>query len=321
MSKLHLNAVCRRQTDRVVTGMLLLFSLLVALPLPIQAQDYIYETNNNAITVIQYIGSPDVVTMPSTINGLPVVAIGQHAFGCLPHNAMYAIDSRMKRSYSGCALTSITIPNGVTNIGFRAFSDCTNLTSVTIPDSVISMGWWAFNECISLTSITLPNGITDIQNGTFYGCTSLTSVSIPKSVTRVREGAFWDCRNLVSVTIPDGVTLIENYVFCDTSLTNATLPNSVSVIGGKAFGDCKSLINVTVGNSVSTIGLGAFSNCTKLTSIYFQGNPPSLGKDVFFGDPATVYYRSGTTGWDKTFGGLPTAQWTEKSASTHVTTY
>lgn len=287
-------------------------SLILALPLPMQAQDYIYETNNNTITIIQYIGSVDSVTMPSRISGLPVVSIGQHAFHCLPQAAAHIMDARMKWVFSGCALTSITIPDSVTNIGFRAFDDCTNLTSVTIPDSVTGMGWWAFNECTRLTNITLPNRITDIQNGVFCGCTSLKSVTIPKSVKRLREGAFWDCHNLTSVAIPDGVTSIENYVFSNTSLTNVALPNSVAAIGGKAFGDCKSLVNVTVGDGVSSIGLGAFSNCTRLASIYFQGNAPSLGKDVFFGDNATVYYRSGTTGWGKTFGGLPTAEWSGK---------
>ena len=36
----------------------------------------------------------------------------------------------------------------VTNIGFRAFSLCSNLSSVTIPNSVTSIGATAFYECI-----------------------------------------------------------------------------------------------------------------------------------------------------------------------------
>ena len=54
----------------------------------------------------------------------------------------------------GCnSLTSITIPNSVTSIGGRAFSNCTGLTSVTIPNSVTSIGGGAFRDCNRLTSI------------------------------------------------------------------------------------------------------------------------------------------------------------------------
>ncbi|MGO8674945.1 MAG: hypothetical protein ACLQVX_03620 [Limisphaerales bacterium] len=39
---------------------------------------------------------------------------------------------------------------------------------------------------------------------------------------------------------------------------------------------------------------------------------PASGKARSIGasDPATVYYVPGTTGWEATFGGLPTASWT-----------
>jgi len=60
------------------------------------------------------------------------------------------------------SLTSVTIPNSVTNIGNQAFMSCTNLSSVTIPNGVTSIGQSAFEDCKSLTSVNIPNSVASI---------------------------------------------------------------------------------------------------------------------------------------------------------------
>ena len=50
-------------------------------------------------------------------------------------------------------LTSIKMPNSITNIGERCFYNCTGLTSITIPSSVTSIGDLAFSYCSGLTNI------------------------------------------------------------------------------------------------------------------------------------------------------------------------
>jgi len=54
---------------------------------------------------------------------------------------------------NGGKLTSVSIPNSVTNIGSSAFSACTSLTNVTIPGSVSSIGSSAFDNCTSLIAV------------------------------------------------------------------------------------------------------------------------------------------------------------------------
>ena len=86
----------------------LLALLLLALPAAVQAQ-FNYATNYNTITITGYTGPGGDVTIPSTINGLPVTSIGFMAF------------------FNCTSLTNIAIPNSVTSIGDGAFEACANL--------------------------------------------------------------------------------------------------------------------------------------------------------------------------------------------------
>ena len=60
---------------------------------------------------------------------------------------------------------------------FGVFQNCSNLTSVTIPNSVSNIGANAFYNCRSLSSLTIGNSVTSIGESTFRGCSGLTSVT------------------------------------------------------------------------------------------------------------------------------------------------
>ena len=180
----------------------------------------------------------------------------------------YSVTSIGNNAFSGCGLTSISIPNSVTSIGNNAFSGC-GLTSISIPNSVTSIGNYAFQNCSSLTSVTIPNSVISIGYMVFYGCSGLTSVTIPNSVTRIGEWFFQYCSGLTSVTIPNSVTSIGDYAFENcSSLTSVTIPNSVTSIENYAFQNCSSLTSVIIGSSVTSIEQRAFADCSKLEKVY-----------------------------------------------------
>ena len=187
---------------------------------------------------------------------------------------------------------AVTIPgtlggNPVTAIGTQAFSRCTSLTSVTIPSGVTSIGNAAFYACSKLTSATIPSSVTYIGGSAFYGCSSLTSVTIPSNVTSILEETFYNCHKLTSLTIPSRVTSF----------------------GNSAFANCSSLTSLTIPSSVTSIWDSVFSGCKGLTRIDTLGNAPApgkLGKNIFVNVPATLYYKSYTTGWTNPWAGLPT---------------
>ena len=90
------------------------------------------------------------------------------------------------------------IPSTVTSIGDYAFSGC-GLSSVTIPNGVFSIGEGSFTECFGLRSVTIPNSVTNIGSFAFYQCTGLTNITIPNGVTNFGNEAFGDCDNLTGV--------------------------------------------------------------------------------------------------------------------------
>lgn len=66
------------------------------------------------------------------------------------------------------ALTTLRIPDSVTEIGLAAFTACKSLASVVIPDSVTKISAYAFQDCDSLASVVIPDSVTEIGNFAFY---------------------------------------------------------------------------------------------------------------------------------------------------------
>lgn len=115
-------------------------------------------------------------------------------------------------------MTSATLPQGVTNIGFYAFAGCQSLKSLKIPPSVVRIHSGAFKDCSSLKSVTIPRSVTRIIQSTFEGCSSLDSVTIPSSVTSIGGSAFAGCKSLSLVIIPSSVRKIMKSAFEGTAI-------------------------------------------------------------------------------------------------------
>ena len=96
------------------------------------------------------------------------------------------------------AKTNITIPDGITEIGWSALCYCTKLQNFTIPDSVKTLGGYAFRDCHTLTNMTIPNGITYLPYQLFCQCTNLTTVTIPNTVKEIFY-SFPSCTSLTTI--------------------------------------------------------------------------------------------------------------------------
>lgn len=242
------------------------------------------------VTITKYTGTESTVILPSTISSWPVTKVGEDA---LKDNT---------------TITSVTIPDSVTEIGANAFAGCTNLTSVNYE------GDWS--------NLTIQSGnpaVEDAANAQLFDFAftpdntavivrykvTAADVTIPsrykgKPVTMIDHAAFYNSA-VTSVTIPDSVTSIRDsaFLFC-SQLTNISIPNSVTAIGSFAFDGCTKLESITLPSSLSTIQSYAFYNCGNLKTIRIPVSVTFIENFAFDGCPSsmTVTYSGSKTQWD-----------------------
>lgn len=181
-------------------------------------------------------------------------------------------------------ISTVSISEGITDLGLGLFANCQNLTGVTLPRTLLDAGWDTFQNCTALATVTLPQSVQEIGSGAFEGCTSLTSVNIPNGVTEIGSYTFLDCSNLKTLTIPNTVTVIGSYAFGNcTSLTGVNIPNGVTVIDNGTFTGCTSLKNITLPGTVTEIGYSAFQNCAGLANINLPNGVTEIGYNAFQG--------------------------------------
>ena len=233
--------------------------------------------NLTSVTIpasVSYIGQQvfDGCTNLETVSGCEgVTDVGDDAFSGTkwltdqPDGVIYI----GKVAYLGKNVSGeVNIKAGTVSISSDAFNDCTNLTSITIPNSVTYIGYSAFEGCTNLISIEIPNSVTYIGSSAFKGCTNLTSITIPNGVKEIYESTFLFCTSLTSVTIPSSLERIGEAAFYNSGLTSITIPNSVMYIGANAFAFCSNLETVTVYAPNCSLGNNAFNSCHEDLQIY-----------------------------------------------------
>ncbi|HRX14121.1 MAG TPA: leucine-rich repeat protein [Eubacteriales bacterium] len=192
-------------------------------------------------------------------------------------------------------LNEIIIPDSVTDIVSRAFSNCKAMKNFTVSnDNPIYKsvdgnlyskdGTKLFNYALGKTSsvFTIPSDVTIIYDNAFSYSTNLTGVNIPDSVTGIRASAFYECVNLKSVTIPDSVTFIGMAVFYGcVNMTDVTIPNNLIYLNNWLFAFCENLTTVVIPESVTGIGDYAFYKCGSLISVNIPYRVGSIGEYAF----------------------------------------
>ncbi len=243
--------------------------------------DYVYsilvresDETQKAARIEQYTGSETEIAIPSEIDDLTVVSLGDGAFTSIAE------------------ATKFIIPETVTELGVYTFVGCPNVmeyvvdegntdfeakdgvlyadegqtllrypvgqkpTEYTVPDEVLAIGHGAFAECGSLTAVKFHENLEYIGKAAFADCIGLTEVVIPEKITEISDFCFNSCKNLRTVTFPDHLQTIGSAAFSSTLLTSVTLPETLTTIGEQAFISTP-MKSITIPRTVTTIGYNA----------------------------------------------------------------
>ena len=249
---------------------------------------YTLTVNDNGKKVVSVTGCDGNLTGAVEI-------LGAVTFG----KVKYSVASIGEYAFRGTAITSITIPAGVTDIGEGAFYDCQSLGTVTFAEGskLKSIGGYAFIGT-AITGITIPASVTSIGHNAFNVCESLGTVTFAKGSRLESIGGFaFEGTAITGITIPVGVTSIGGYAFQGTAITSITIPARVTDIRDAAFYNCKSLGTVTFaeGSKLESIGGNAFGK-TAITSITIPAGVTGIGGDAFACDTLDTVYYVGTQG-------------------------
>lgn len=249
-----------------------------------------YVRNGNTLMITDCDGTDRSLTVPETIEGLPVTAIATHAFwdaSNLTHLSLPAtlLDAGNPPFSLADSLQGVSVAAGnpvfSSRDGVLFNKDQTRLVRVpvawpgdtlVVPGTVTRIENGAFSDCQNLTRIVLPRGLSELGEQPFSSCPRLTHLEVEDGnpAYRSQEGVLFDARGTTlircpegragSYSVPAGVKHIGPWAFqgCE-QLLHVSIPDHVETIGERAFYQA-GLETVHVGRGVTQIGNAAFDN-------------------------------------------------------------
>ena len=212
--------------------------------------------------------------IPAEIDGHKIVAV-------------YGLSVNNKKD-----LKSVTIPEGVVEMGYEVFRGCLNVEKIHFPDSLTNMSanrientkfyrteenWedgvlYAGNHLVAADpyvvsgTYTVKEGTTVIDCLAFQECYELTEVIFPQSLKRIDDSAFNRCDNLAKADLPEGLESIGTYAFSGCALKEIRIPSTLKRLERGAF-RITDITEIEIPPTLERIGDEAFADCDGLTEV------------------------------------------------------
>lgn len=240
------------------------------------ASDFAYTADGGEVTITEYIGESEHVLIPDTIDGLPVTALADKAFYEKHVTTVVVPDSVTEIGdlcFSGDNyLVSLKLPDGLAELPYGALESCFRLMDFNLPKELKKISGSALQYNYYLTHLTLPSSLTEIEQLNFIGLYGLQSLTLAEDneafkldetngLLMTADGTrllhcFSDIVPAEEIILPEGVKIVDPFAFhYDYDVKRIVLPEGVETIGAMAFAMCPNLTEIVIPASVTDIGV------------------------------------------------------------------
>ncbi|MEG1924100.1 MAG: leucine-rich repeat domain-containing protein, partial [Clostridia bacterium] len=165
-------------------------------------------------------------------------------------------------------VTKVVVPEGVTKLGYSAFSGMKRIKEIKLPQSLTYIDGYCFSDLISIKELIIPKNVTTIGWCLFMYSAGFETIIFEGDEVIEWGGTFmfYECTNLRNIRLPDGLKSLGYGAFrqCN-SLTSIVLPKALSdLTGAQEFNRCGNLESITVQNPIPA---------SVVSSTFKRGNP------------------------------------------------
>ena len=252
------------------------------------------------VTVIGNSAFSDCSSLKSVVIPDNVKSVGEYAFTANTALTSVEIGDSVKEigknAFCKCsALTEIVFSDegALSVLGEYAFSDCSEITALTLPEGLSDIGYACFYNDIKLESVTIPESVMHVGRYAFFMTKFFTDAYTSGEKFIYADNWLVYCKEetLKEITVLDldsfkeGTVGIADYTFEKTEkLAEIYTPATLKVIGKYAFSQGKEIWKIeTYDNSVEIVDEYAFFFCKCLTQIMFREGLKQIGDYAFYG--------------------------------------
>lgn len=228
-------------------------------------------------TITAYNGTATDVTIPASLNGSDITAVGANVFKSSP------------------GVQNIVIAEGIEELKDNAFAGLNNLYSISLPASIRIIGM--VNDGRQLPVVNIPTleawmGISfsaPLGNSTnLYVGGELLTYYYPQfqGEYELKPYAFYGIKSLKKSALISGAHIPE-YAFAESGIDGIGFNGDLETIGDNAFNNCM-LVEIELPESVISIGAGAFASNSGLATIVLDKNLKTIGNNAFSGVNASA---------------------------------